>query len=81
VLHTLITEVECILNDRPLTYVSSDPLDEDPLTPSHFLYGRRVTSPTIPDDMPTLIHDNPTHESVKRLANFKSIILQHFWTR
>jgi hypothetical protein len=81
VLQTLITEVECIINDRPLTYVASDPLDVDPLSPSHLLYGRRVTSLTIPEDRPTLVRDDPSHESVKRLANFKSITLQHFWTR
>ncbi|CAC5364771.1 unnamed protein product [Mytilus coruscus] len=30
-LNTIITEVQSILNDRPLTYVSSDPTDNEPL--------------------------------------------------
>ena len=34
---TLMTEVECIINSRPLTVPSSDPGDLDPLTPSHLL--------------------------------------------
>ena len=37
VLHTALCEVECILNDRPLTTVSSDPNDLEPLTPNHLL--------------------------------------------
>ena len=44
VLQTLITEVEAILNDRPLTYVSSDMNDSQPLTPSQLLHGRRIVS-------------------------------------
>ena len=43
-LQTLIVEIEAILNDRPLTYVSSDVTNPEPLTPSHLLYGRRITT-------------------------------------
>ncbi|XP_071177729.1 uncharacterized protein [Mytilus edulis] len=42
-LQTILTEIEAIINDRPLTYVSPDIEDEEPLTPSHLLYGRRIT--------------------------------------
>jgi len=34
---TLLAEVECIINSRPLTVPSSDPGDLDPLTPNHLL--------------------------------------------
>ena len=40
----LIVEIEANLNDRPLSYVSTDICDEEPLTPTHPLYGRRVNS-------------------------------------
>ena len=36
-LRTLMAEVECIINSRPLTVPSSDPGGLDPLTPSHLL--------------------------------------------
>ena len=37
---TVSTEVESLLNSRPLTYQSSDPRDDVLLTPHHFLHGQ-----------------------------------------
>ena len=48
-LEIIIVEEEAVLNDRPLTYVSSDLADPEPLTPSYLLYGRRVQM--IPHDL------------------------------
>ena len=48
-LHTVLVEVEAILNSRPLTYVSSEDLEE-PLTPSHLLTGHRLISLPDPQD-------------------------------
>ncbi len=51
-LQTIITEIEAVLNLRPLSYVSADDLVE-PLTPSHLLLGYRVLSlpdPSLGDD-------------------------------
>lgn len=39
-LHTAICGAERLLNSRPITFVSSDPADLSPLTPSHFLIGQ-----------------------------------------
>lgn len=36
-LQTALCEVEAIMNDRPITTVSSDPNDLEPLTPNHLL--------------------------------------------
>ena len=43
-LNTVITEVEMVINARPLGYVgmTSDDM-EPPLTPSHLLHGRRIS--------------------------------------
>ena len=38
---TAVTEVEIVLNSRPLSYMSADDLEE-PLTPSHLMVGRRL---------------------------------------
>ena len=49
---TLITEVEAVHNSRPLTYVSSEDVEE-PLTPSHLLIGYRILTlpdPSTPED-------------------------------
>jgi len=39
-LHTLLCSVEAIINNRPLTTVSTDPNDLTPLTPNHLLILR-----------------------------------------
>jgi len=43
ILQTLVVEIEATLNDRPLTHVSCDVTDTEPVTPAHLLYGRRIT--------------------------------------
>lgn len=45
-LHTLLCEVENIVNDRPITTMSNDPKDLEALTPNHLLQMR--TQPSIP---------------------------------
>lgn len=45
-LQTAFCEVESILNDRPITTVSADPNDLEPLTPNHLLQLK--TKPLLP---------------------------------
>ena len=82
-LQTLVVEIEAILNDRPLTYVSSDVNDQQPLTPSHLLYGRRITAlPNESLDEDELIDPN-FNENVEIQRNAKRLVLllQHFEQR
>lgn len=42
VLRTVLTEIEVILNSKPLGYVSSDLADPDPVTPNSLLLGSQM---------------------------------------
>ena len=46
ILQTVLCEVECIVNGRPLTKLSDDPSDLTPLTPNHLLLMR--SCPNLP---------------------------------
>ena len=82
-LQTIVVEVEAILNDRPLTYVSSDIKDEEALTPAHLLYGRRITSLPHPLVESDELNDPTYQTNTDFLRNRKrvSLLIQHFWQR
>ncbi|XP_076661131.1 uncharacterized protein LOC143365016 [Halictus rubicundus] len=71
---TFVTEIEGILNSRPLTPLSSDPNDPAALTPAHFLIGTAITS--VPEADFTASPSN-------RLSNWQHIqkVKQDFWAR
>lgn len=73
-LETLLCQVEACFNSRPLTPMSSDPFDMEPLTPAHFLIGG-----------PMFFHPEPdvSNENPNRLLKWKSVqgLMQLFWKR
>ena len=74
VLHTLLIEVESMLNGRPLTYVSSDGRDPEPLTPNHLLLGCANANLS-----PGRFHDREVN-SRKRWRQAQTLAEQ-FWKR
>jgi len=82
-LQTVVSEVEAMLNDRPLTYISDDVTDPEPLTPSHLLHGRRLTR--LPYEHATIedIRDPSYNEPDQLRKNAKrlSVLLDHFASR
>ncbi|XP_071153450.1 uncharacterized protein [Mytilus edulis] len=82
-LQTVVTEIETISNDRPLTYPSSDIKDCEALTPSHLLYGRRISTLPYPQSEIENILD-PTymgHKDLNKSVYRQTQLIQHFWKR
>ena len=74
VLRTTLTEVENVVNSRPLTHNSSDPNDLSAITPNHFLHG--VCSAVVPPDQ---CHENEIC-SRKRWRQ-SQVLSDHIWHR
>lgn len=73
-LHTVMCEVEAILNDRPITKLSDDPNDLEPLTPNHLLLLKG--KPALP---PGLFDSSDMY--VKRRWKQVQYISDLFWKR
>ncbi|XP_015115573.1 uncharacterized protein LOC107040144 [Diachasma alloeum] len=72
--NTLAIEIEAVLNSRPLTPLSTDPIDPIALTPGHFLIGDSLTNLRGPD-----FRDTPSN----RLSTWQHIqeLKRDFWAR
>ena len=75
---TVVVEVECVLNSRPLTCVSSEDTEE-PLTSSHPLTVRRILY--IPDECATADEDETDVQLLTRRQRCLSKLLGQFWNR
>ncbi|KYN50081.1 Pro-Pol polyprotein, partial [Cyphomyrmex costatus] len=73
-MYTILTQIEAVLNSRPLTPLSTDPTDLQALTPGHFLIGAPLNA--IPQCSLTEMPNN-------RLNRFQYLtkLVQSFWSR
>lgn len=71
---TVLTQVEAILNSRPLSPMSADPQDLLPLSPAHFLVGRSLTAPVYQD-----MRTDPGN--IRDRYQRVELIRHHFWSR
>lgn len=71
---TLVTQIEAILNSRPLIAISSDPNDFSYLSPGHFIIGKTLNA-----------YPEPSLDNIKinRLSRWQMLekMRQHFWKR
>lgn len=73
-LYTFLTQVEAIVNSRPLSPLSDDPNDLNPLTPGHFLIGRPLNA---------VLDESYVTTPENRLTAFEKMqkLTQEFWRR
>ncbi|RLU26233.1 hypothetical protein DMN91_000026 [Ooceraea biroi] len=73
-LTTLLVQIEACLNSRPLSPLSSDPSDLQPLTPGHFIVGGPLTG---------LPETDLSELKINRLNRWEMIqrAVQDFWKR
>lgn len=73
-LYTVITQVESVLNSRPLSPLSDDPSELTALTPGHFLIGDSLAAVAEPELLTV---------RTNRLSRWQHLqqMTQHFWTR
>lgn len=73
-LYTTLTQIEAVLNSRPLVASSDDPSDYTAITPAHFLVGRELQCVAEPTYL------NWKENTLSRWQLVQTMV-QHFWKR
>ena len=79
----LVKEVQAVVNDRPITFVSYKVNDPEPLTPSKLLYGYDASALPHPFiDLEELDdEDFNDHDQLTKVMKRRSLLCQHFVQR
>ena len=72
---TVIADVEALLNACPLTHVSIDVNDLEPITPNHFLYGRAI------EYKPVIDSTNSSETASRQRIERVQALVQSAWER
>lgn len=73
--NTVLIQIEAVLNSRPLSPLSTDPHDLQPLSPAHFLVGRPLSAP--------VTEENLSNKPIHLLTRYRRVewMRQQFWIR
>ena len=71
-MYTVLTDIECAINQRPLTYQGSDPKDLSAITPAHLALGRSLSS---------LPNFSEKETSIQVRYKYLQRLQDHFWKR
>ncbi|GFW49835.1 integrase catalytic domain-containing protein [Trichonephila clavipes] len=76
---TVLTEIEGMINSRPITYVGSETEEPIPLTPAHFIIEKRITS--LPPVRLRLDSNLSSRKCLIKAFNYREKLMRSFWSR
>ena len=76
---TLLSRIEVIINNRPLTYMYNDIFDI-PITPNSLIYGR-VVNQVGKDNINNYEFINEYEKNITERVKYLNDLLSHFWNR
>ncbi|GFR28923.1 integrase catalytic domain-containing protein [Trichonephila clavata] len=77
-IQTTLIEIEAVINSRPLTFLYEENEEPLPLTPSHFLIGKRLNSLL---DIQSTKDPESNKKILTKMFKYKEQVINHFWRR
>ena len=78
-LYTVLTEIEAMVNSRPICSVSDDPDDMSYLTPANFLIGRSTVNLPVAPLTHTEVHPTATRKQLNKMLTSQEKMLKNVW--
>ena len=78
-LYTVLTEIEAMVNSRPLCAVHDDPVSIDYLTPANFLIGRSTINLPVRPLKHTEVHPTATRKELNHMLLHQEKVLKKAW--